>query len=138
MLLGSLQDFHENLIKLSNGYYRSGDPKRIKLSNDRKKLFIQGMIQDKVVNADSPDAFYVVKEEDAEGAPMGVESSDEVSSPFYLGGGNMNSDQLIGKGDRGATKAAQYIVNNFYKHIKDKIDKATEMTKKGTDPNRPR
>ena len=137
-ILGSLYDLAGNLSKqtpLGGGKtYFSKDPqvgnqKRSRFSDDMKKLFVQGMIQNKIVDADSPEAFYVVKEKDAEGAPQGIEPRDY----YYLGGGNMNSDQMIGKT---APAAAQYIVNNLYKHVKESIEKATKMVKKGT--NRPR
>ena len=139
-ILGSLYELAQQLSKqtpLEGGKtYFSKDPqvgnqKRSRFSKDMNKLFVQGMIQNKIVDADSPEAFYVVKEKDAEGAPQGIEPRDY----YYLGGGNMNSDQMIGKT---AQSAAQYIVNNLYKNVKDSIAKATEMTKKGTDPNRPR
>ena len=111
-ILGSLDDFRQNLNKLTNNYYSGADKKRVRLSADYNKLFIQGEAQvGEIIDATSPDAFYIVKQEDAEGAPMVGPDSVDGESPYYLGGGNMRSDQMIGKD---AARAAQYIVKYLY------------------------
>ena len=126
-VLGSLNDFRQNLNKLTNNYYSGADKKRIRLSDDYNKLFIQGEAQaGQIIDATSPDAFYIVKQENAEGAPMVDPDSFEGESPYYLGGGNMQSDQMIGKD---AARAAQYIVKYLYTPMIAAIKKANASVK---------
>ena len=127
-LLGSYNHLASVISRNSNGHYPNGRDINAdnpngkffleKTVDDKYRLYIQSLQGNKIVNANEPNAMYIVHVDGAIGAALGPEDDPEA---FYYGGGNMRSDQKIGSN---VDQAAKWWIKNQYSKMARKFPKA--------------
>ena len=120
-VLGSYNDLASVISTNSNGYYPNDPDKSADNPNNKfflektvdgkYRLYIQSLQGNKLVNANEPNAMYIVHVDGAIGAALGPEDDPEA---FYYGGGNMRSDQKIGSN---VDQASKWWIKNQYSKI---------------------